>query len=736
MRRLVNHSENETAKPGRGFWMQGWLPGVLLMAAVLLAYQPAWRAGFIWDDDHHVTGPELRSTGGLARIWMRPGATQQYYPLVHSVFWLEQRLWGYSPPGYHLVNILLHAGAAWLLAKILWRLEVRGAWLAAALFALHPIQVESVAWISELKNTLSGVFYLGAALAYLGFDRHRQGRYYALAFGLFILGLLSKTVIATLPAALLVVFWWQRGQLRWRRDILPLTPFFVAGIGAGLVTMCVERTFIGAQGAEFDFSVIERFLIAGRAIWFYLGRLCWPIDLIFIYPRWEICPTAAWQYLYPAAVVLLLGGLYGCRRRWRGPLAAMLFFVGTLFPALGFVNVYPFRFSFVADHFQYLASIGPLILIAAGIDLLFKRFQGRSRFGKPVLGGLLLAVLCVLTWRQARIYQSSETLWRATLGKNPECWVACDNLSSLFFKRGQADEAMLYSRKALEIRPRDEVAYTMIGDIHAQAGRLDAAVANYQEALAIMPGYVIARFNLAHVLCQTGSGEDAIAQYQKILEIQPDCAPAYHRLGNVYRQAGRRREAVAQYQQALKWQPDYADAHNDLGNVLFEAGEVTEAIPHYRRALELQPAHADAHSNLGVMLFSEGHVDAAISHWRTALQINPQYTPALKNLAWVLATSPNDSIRNGAEAITLARKANHLCGGKDLIVLQTLAAAYAEGGQFSEAIITGEQALSWASNQANPSLAAALRMQLALYRTGRPFHETGQGSVSTSPENP
>ncbi|HEV7927839.1 MAG TPA: hypothetical protein VGR14_20995, partial [Verrucomicrobiae bacterium] len=295
-----------------------WLQALILVGAVVLAYQPVWHAGFIWDDDRHVTLPTLRSLHGLLRIWAQLGATQQYYPLVHSVFWVEHKLWGDATAGYHWLNILLHAFSALLLIKLLCQLKIPGAWLAGALFALHPVEVESVAWVSELKNTLSGVFYLSAALAYLRFDRNRKGEYYAIALGLFVLGLLSKTVIASLPAALLVIFWWQRGKLSWKQDVLPLIPFFLAGIGAGLLTAWVERKFIGAEGSEFHFSLVERCLIAGRDIWFYLGKLIWPADLAFIYPRWNVSQTVWWQYLFPAAIVLLLGVLVWLR--WRGPL--------------------------------------------------------------------------------------------------------------------------------------------------------------------------------------------------------------------------------------------------------------------------------------------------------------------------------------------------------------------------------------------------------------------------------
>ena len=335
-------------------WERGWVKGWLLLIAVILAYQPAWHGKPIWDDDAHLTPPGLRSSQGLARIWIEPGATQQYYPLVHSIFWIEYKLWGDATPGYHLINILLHAFAALLLWKILRRLQVPGAYLAAAMFALHPVCVESVAWISEIKNTLSGAFYLGAALAYLRFDRTRNWRFYFVTLGLFLLGLMSKTVIATLPAALLVVFWWQRGKLSWKQDVLPLIPFFAVGIGAGLFTAWVEWKFVGASGSGYDFSIMDRLLIAGRAIWFYLGKLVWPVDLAFIYPRWHVSRTVWWQSLFPITALLVSVGLWLLSRRNRAPLAAWLFFVGTLFPALGFFNVYPFCYSFVADHFQYL----------------------------------------------------------------------------------------------------------------------------------------------------------------------------------------------------------------------------------------------------------------------------------------------------------------------------------------------------------------------------------------------
>jgi len=415
--------------------LRGRLWGLLLVVATFLAYQPAWNGKPIWDDAAHLTYPEHRSLAGLLRIWIEPGATQQYYPAAYSLFWVEHKLWGDSTLGYHLVNILLHVTAALLLLKILRTLQIPAAGLAAAIFALHPVQVESVAWISELKNTLSAVCYFGSALAYLRFDRTKDKAAYAGALMLFVLGLLAKTVIATWPAALLVVFWWQRGKLSWKQDLLRLIPFFAAAITAGLFTSWMERQHVGAQGSEFNFSIFERFLIAGRAIWFYLGKLFWPADLIFSYPRWKISQAIGWQYLFPAAAALLLGALWFLRRWARGPLAVLLFFIGTLAPALGFVNVYPFKFSFVADHFQYLACCGPIVAACVGLHAIFRGFGERRLVWERAFCAMLLATLGLLTWRQSRMYTDIETLWRTTIDRNPDCWLAQGDLGAVLYEK-------------------------------------------------------------------------------------------------------------------------------------------------------------------------------------------------------------------------------------------------------------------------------------------------------------
>ncbi len=518
----------------------------------------------IWDDDAHLTKPELRSLEGLARIWTQPGATQQYYPLVHTLFWVEHQLWGDLPLGYHLVNLLLLCASALLLARILRRLEIPGAWFAAALFALHPIQTESVAWISELKNMLSGIFYFGSILTYLKFDRTRNVTYYVAALVLFLLGLMSKTVIATLPASILIIFWWKRGRLSWKRDVYPLAPFFLLGTIAGLFTAWVERSLIGAEGSDYNFSIVERILIAGRVIWFYLAKLIWPIDLIFVYPRWEVSQSVWWQYLFPAAAILLLVVLAWLSRRTRAPLAAYLFYVVTLFPVLGFLNVYLFRYSLVADHFQYLANLGLIALVAAGIAILLERLQLWHRTTGYVLCLLYLASLAILTWRQSGMYTGIETLWQTTIERNPKAWMAHNNLGSVLLQKGQVDDALFHFRKALEIK----------------ADRADAQA------------------NLGSALLQKGELDDAIAQYEKALEIKPDYALVHYNLGNTLLLKGQVDNATAHYKKALEFKPDYAEVCNNLGIVLFQKGEVDEAIAYYQKALEIDPQYVEARGNL------------------------------------------------------------------------------------------------------------------------------------------
>jgi protein O-mannosyl-transferase len=579
-----------------------WLLLAALLVAVLLAYQPAWNGAFLWDDAAHLTRPELQSWDGLRRIWFEPGATQQYYPLVHSAFWLQHWLWGKEPTGYHLVSLLLHFTAAALVGVTLRQLRIPGAYLAAAIFALHPVHVESVAWISELKNTLSAVLYLGAALAFLRFEEKREPRSYLLALALFVLALSSKTVTATLPAALVLIHWWRQGRPSWKGTVLPLVPFFVLGAGAGLLTIWVERRLVGAEGAAFERGLLERGLIAGRAVWFYASKLVWPAKLVFIYPRWQVSQGSFWQYLYPAAAVAALGGLWTQRKRWPGPLAGALFFIGTLFPALGFFDVYPFLFSFVADHFQYLASLGLIALAAAGATALLHRWPiPRRRMGEAVcLAALLL--LAARTWKQSHLYADRERLYRATIRGNPACWMAHNNLAGVLLARGAADEAIDSARTALRIRPDYPEAHNNLALALGSVGRADEAIAHYRKALELNPAYAEAHNNLGFALAGRGHLEEAIAEYRLALQSDPGQAGTHYNLAMALVGRGDAKSAIGHFRQAIALQPDFIQAHNNLGILLARSGRLGEAVAEFEQALALEPDSAEIRRNLDLAL--------------------------------------------------------------------------------------------------------------------------------------
>ena len=527
----------------------------LIFFAALFAYIPALGGGIIWDDAGHITRADLTSLTGLMRIWFEPGATQQYYPLLHSAFWFEHLLWGDAAFGYHLINVLLHATAACLFGLLLRRLTVPGAWFAAALFALHPVCVESVAWIAEQKNTLSTVLYLCAALAYLRFDTSRKPEHYAIAAAIFVAALFTKTVTATLPATLLVIFWWQRGRLDPRRDVAPLLPWFVVGAASGLFTAHFERVLIGAQGSDFALSWIERGLLASRVVWFYLGKLIWPADLIFIYPRWTIDSGEPWQWLFPLFTFSLLGVAAWWVRRSRAPLAALLIFGGSLFPALGFVNVFPFIFSFVADHFQYLACLAAIAFGAAALPLALQRLPRGIAVATPAV---LLGLLAALTWRQAGTYRDEVTLYETTLERNPACWMAHNNLGNLLAAEGRADEA----------------------------------IAHFEKVLALQPNYVLAESNLGDQLNHLHRYTESVPHLERALQLQPNFSEAHNNLGVAFMATGRRDEGMAEFTAAIRLKPNFAQAHLNLGIALARSGRLEEAEAQHAEAIRLNPALA------------------------------------------------------------------------------------------------------------------------------------------------
>jgi len=628
---------------------------LLFVTALMIVYIPAIKSGYIWDDDYYITDNlHLRSWDGLKNIWFKLGATPQYYPMVHTIFWLEYHLWKLNPFGYHLINVLFHAANAFLLWMVLRRLEISGSLFIAAIFAFHPVQVESVAWITEYKNTVSGFFYLSAILIYLRFykldetfggkhpsddmnaetkDGRGSWKLYVLCLLLYMCALLSKTVAATMPAVLILLLWWKRERLR-LNDILLLVPFFLLSIVFGLVTIWVEKYNVGAIGEEWSLTFIDRFLVAGRALWFYAEKLLWPQKLTFIYPRWEINSAVWWQYLFPVTAASVMTALWLLRQHiGKAPLVAVLFFAGTLFPALGFFNVYPHRFSFVADHFQYLATIGIIALVvSAAMKIYSKLGPERTSLGWT-FGLIVVTILGILTWKQGHIYKDRETLYRDTIAKNEQCWMAYNNLGVELDKQGRLEEAVECFLKALQIKPDYVDAHYSLGVVLEKQDRKEAAMDHYLQALRINPNYVRAQYNIGLSLSKQGRLEEAVDYYLQALRINPEYVDAHYNLANILIKQGRTREAIDHYRRVLRISPDYAEAHNNLGLALETQGLTEEAMDHYLQALRIRPNYVKASYNLGLAFYRKGNIEEAIAYLRKGLEIDPDDIETMYHLA-------------------------------------------------------------------------------------------------------
>jgi tetratricopeptide (TPR) repeat protein len=612
-----------------------WLP--LLATIVGFVYLPAWHGTLLWDDGGHLIPAGLRTANGLWRIWFELGTTQQYYPVAYSIFWAQARLWGDHYIGYHLVSIALHASSAFGVLLILRRLAVPGAALAAVLFALHPVHVESVAWMSELKNTLSGVLFLGSGLLYLAFDDTRRWRSYSGALALYACALLSKSVTATLPAGMLVIIWWRRGRLEWRRDTVPLLPFFAVGGAAAVMTSWFEKTFVGAYGSDFSLTLIERVLVAGRATLFYLGKLAWPSPLIFMYERWAVSQTVWWQYAYPLACVGLVAGAWSIRRWSRAPLAGLLFFLVTLSPALGFVDVYPFRYSYVADHFQYLASLGVLtVAAAAAVTALERRGVRRA---EPMLITFAAMLLGVLTWHQSALYRDAETLYRVTLERNPAAWLAQNNLATLIVHRSRADqdEALRRYEEATRLNPADGMLRDNFATTLAELGRLPEALEQQREAVRLSPRYPTAHVNLGVDFQNLGRFSEAIDAYRAALALDPTLRRAQINLGLALAQAGEVEESLALLRAVAASDPADVEAHVALADVLGATGRSDEAEREYTSALARSPDDVRANVGLAAILINTARAEQARSRLETALRTAPG-DPVAKDMLSSLQT--------------------------------------------------------------------------------------------------
>ena len=585
--------------------------GFLIVFFVFLAYYPALHGGYVWDDDVYVTNnPLLSAPDGLMRIWFSTDSPSQYFPLTYTVFRVEYSLWGLNPVGYHTVNFFLHAINALLVWRLLQQLRIPGAWLAAAIFAVHPVMVESVAWITELKSILSLLFFLLALCCWVEFIWEGSKQlWYWLTLVFYALALCSKTTACTLPAALLLILWLKTQPINWRR-LAQIIPFLALGLGMGLLTMWWERFHQGTQGAGFQLGLQERILVASHALWFYAGKLFWPVNLTFSYPRWIIEPANLLAYGWLAAGALLFAAIYYARRfLGRGVEVAVLFFVTTLSPLLGLVMLYTFRYTYVADHYQYVASIGLIALVAAGITIAFKT----KPWLKLVCCGTLLLTLGLLTWRQAGTYKDEETLWQTTLVKNPDSSMAYNNLGLLLKRQGRMNEAIENYHKALQLDPNNYEALNNLGNILKTGRHLDEAIECYRQAIQINPKYYEALNNLGAALAAKGQVDEAIGYYRQAILINPKFAGPLNNLGVALGTKGQIDDAIDSFRQAILIDPKFFGAMNNLGIALATKGRLDEAIDSFRQAVLIQPNFRAASDNLSRALAAKDRLDKASS---------------------------------------------------------------------------------------------------------------------------
>lgn len=621
------------------------LPGGAALAAItLLAYLPALRAGFVWDDDLLVTAnPLLHTLAGLRAIWLGLG-TPDYTPLTLSAFWMEYHFWGLNPAGYHAVNLLLHITSVLLLWGVLRKLGIPGAWLGALLFAIHPVNAASVAWVAELKNTLSIVFYLLSIRWFLGFLESKKWQPYALALAAAACAFLSKGSTVILPVVLLLCVWWLKtGTVR--STLRQTAPFFALAALAAWVTIRFQDR--EPQAIATTIPLAYRAVRAGEAIWFYFWKDLWPAHLCAVYPHWPIETASLGAWLPLAAVLVVLEVFWFGRKSWgRGPLFAWSYFLVALLPVLGFVNVNFMSQVHVADWWQHLATIGVLALVGAGCASLFKHSSGIGRRLVPVAAGCVVVGLACLTWNEASGYESMEIHCRRILAENSMAAIAHNNLGNALLKEGKIDEAIAEGREAVRTGPGYAEGHDDLGVALFDAGRTDEAIAEYKEALRLNPRNPNFLDNLALTLQGRGDFPSALALFQQSLQAAPNYAVTHADLAMALNHLGRQDDAIAEYQAALSLDPDNPGSHSNLGLVLFAKGRVDEAIAQYREALRLKPDYSDALNNLGNALQSQGKSDDAVAAYRQALAVEPASPNAAYNLALALQSSghPDDAI--------------------------------------------------------------------------------------------
>ncbi|MDH7482776.1 MAG: tetratricopeptide repeat protein [Armatimonadota bacterium] len=573
-----------------------------LVIATILAYIPSINNGFVWDDNTYVIhGRIMNSPNALYRYWFTSDSVD-YYPLSYTLFWLEYRTWGNNAVPYHIISIILHAlasVAAWMVLK---RLKILGAFAAALIFAVHPVNVESVAWMFQQRTILPMVFSLAAILAYMRFEDNPKTFWYALSLLLFLLALLSKTSVVTLPFVILCLTWWRKGSIK-KYDIIRAVPFFVAAVVLGFVTAWVQANRTIAGEVIRPEGLASRIAGAGWAVWFYFSKALFPYRLSFVYPRWEIDPHSIISYIPSFMVVVCLVVFWIYRKGWgRSPLVGFGCYVVTLLPVLGFLDIYFMKYSLVADHWQYQSILCVIALVIGGIVRLTRIRKGYA----TALVAVVTVVFITLSWRQESIYKNEIALWQDTISKNSTAWMAHVNLGLAFAERGMVDRGIAELNRALEIDPSCVEALISLGAIYNEKKEFDQAANYLKRALKLKPNNPQAHYNLGVALAGKGDIRGALALYRKAIKLDPGFAKAYANLGIVLVELGRLDEARKYFVTAIRLDPNSPQMHNNIGVALARCGLLEEAVVHFREALRLKPDYESAQRNLTYALTAIG----------------------------------------------------------------------------------------------------------------------------------
>ena len=678
------HNHNSTMSPNLK-------AGILLVVFVLAAYLPALKCGYIWDDNTNITSNSLlHNWEGLKKIWTEPKSIPQghYWPIIYTSFWVEYHIWGLNPYGYHFVNIILHVINVLLLWVLFKKLRIPGAWIGAAIFALHPVHVESVAWITERKNVLSAMFYLLAFITYINHEEKNRLKFYFISLVIFVLALLSKTITITFPVAILICLYWKKDKLK-VKDFLKTIPFFTVAFVISLLCLWVYRT---TYPVESTFSIFDKFIIAGRSLWFYAGKLILPINLIAVYPRWEINSSAIWQYLYPIGFIGVIVALWFYRKKiGKGPLAGVLFFSITLAPLLNIIALPAYtEITFVNDHAQYLPSIGLIALFTALVIHLKVKFHINDKQSIAAVS-VLLIIFGGMTFHLSGFYKDMETLFKHSIAKNPNAWAAHNNLGLALADKGKLDEAIYHYNEAIKIKPDFAKALYNLGNTYSDIGQYEKAIEYYKGAVTYDPNYTMAINNMGVAYANMNDFEKAISSYNSVLEIDPN---------NI-------------------------DAYNNMGNALAQNGKYKEAIDAYAGAIKIDQSNLDVRYNLANAFILEGNTLDGISEYKKALEINPNNLVTILKLSWLLSTTDYPlPEKEREESLTLAEKAFALSGkANHPVILDTLGAAYASIEKYDNAVKCAEKALELTQKSNNAQSIEGISKRLELYKQNLPYRE-------------